>query len=63
MNTGYLLAGLGVLGLILGAAMYAYSWHKTIGLGGVGLGVVLILIGIVMARSKPTAGAKPKPQA
>jgi hypothetical protein len=60
MNTGYLLAGLGVIGLILGAGMYAADWHRTIGLGGVGLGVVLLLAGIWMARSKPM---KAMPQA
>jgi protein-S-isoprenylcysteine O-methyltransferase Ste14 len=60
MNTGYAVVLLGVLGVILGAAMYAAQWHKTIGLGGIGLGILLILAGVWMARS-----AKPKavPQA
>ena len=60
MNTGYILAVLGVLGAILGAGMYAAQWHKTVGLGGIGLGILLILVGVWMARS-----AKPKamPQA
>ena len=46
---------IGVLGLILGAGMYAAQWHKTVGLGGVGLGIVLIIAGVWMAR-----GVKPK---
>jgi hypothetical protein len=56
MNVGYIVAVLGILGAILGAGMYAASWHKTVGLGGVGVGVVLILVGIWMAR-----GMRPKP--
>jgi len=56
MNTGYIVAVLGVLGVILGATMYAAQWHKTVGLGGVGLGILLILVGVWMARSvKPKA--------
>jgi len=55
MNTGYIVAVIGVLGLILGAALYAAQWHKTIGLGGVGLGILLIIVGFWMAR-----GVKPK---
>jgi len=35
--------------------MYAAQWHKTVGLGGVGLGIVLIIAGVWMAR-----GVKPK---
>ena len=50
MNNGYLVMGLGVLGLIVGAGMYAADWHKTIGLGGIGLGVVLILAGAWFSR-------------
>jgi len=56
MNTGYAIAALGVLGAILGAGMYAASWHRTIGLGGVGLGILLILVGVWMTQStKPKA--------
>ena len=51
MNTGYIIAVLGVLGVILGAGMYAVQWHKTVGLGGVGLGILLIVVGVWMARS------------
>ena len=51
MNAGYPVAILGVLGVLLGAGMYASDWHKTIGLGGIGLGIVLMLAGVWMARS------------
>lgn len=51
MNTGYAVAVLGVLGVILGGGMYAAQWHKTVGLGGLGLGILLILVGVWMARS------------
>jgi multisubunit Na+/H+ antiporter MnhG subunit len=51
MNTGYMVAVLGVLGIIIGAGMYAAQWHKTVGLGGIGLGILLILLGVWMARS------------
>jgi len=47
---------LGVLAVILGAGMYAAQWHRTIGLGALGLGILLILVGVWMARSmKPKA--------
>jgi len=60
MNTGYIVAVIGVLGLILGAGMYAAQWHKTVGLGGVGLGIVLLIAGVWMARSvKPKAIPQP----
>jgi len=60
MNTGYAVAVLGVLGVILGAGMYAAQWHKTIGLGGLGIGILLILVGVWMARSmKPKAMSQP----
>jgi len=60
MNTGYAVAVLGVLAVLLGAGMYAAQWHKTIGLGGLGLGILLILVGVWMARSKkPIATPQP----
>jgi hypothetical protein len=63
MNTGYLVAALGVLGLVVGAAMYAMAWHKTIGLGGVGLGLVLVIVGIWYSRSSKPAAAPSAAQA
>ena len=66
MNTGYAVAVLGVLGVILGGGMYAAQWHKTIGLGGIGLGILLILVGVWMARNEqpkavPQAAQPAKP--
>ncbi|HXY56676.1 MAG TPA: hypothetical protein VEH01_03590 [Nitrososphaerales archaeon] len=63
MNTGYPVAILGVLGVILGASLYAADWHRTIGLGGIGLGIVLILAGVYMARSTKPAAAPQAAQA
>jgi len=60
MNTGYPVAGLGILGVVIGAAMYAAKWHRLIGLGGLGLGIVLLVIGIWLAMSQKP---KPAPQA
>ena len=57
MNLGYIGIGLGVLGLIIGGAMYASDYHKTIGLGGIALGVILILGGVWLSRTKPKAPA------
>jgi high-affinity Fe2+/Pb2+ permease len=63
MNTGYVVAVLGVLGIIIGAGMYAAQWHKTIGLGGVGLGILLIIVGVWMARgTQPKATPQPAKQ-
>jgi hypothetical protein len=45
MKTGYLVLGLGILGIIVGASMYVAGFHHTIGLGGMGLGVILVLLG------------------
>jgi hypothetical protein len=53
MNIGYAVAALGVLGVIVGGGMYAAGWHHTIGLGGIGLGIVLIIAGIWLARNPP----------
>ena len=61
MNAGYVVAVLGVLGLVLGGAMYAIPWHRTIGLGGVALGVILLLAGIWLSRSGKKAPVTPSP--
>ena len=57
MNMGYGVAALGVLGLVIGGAMYAADWHRTIGLGGVGVGVILLIAGFWMSRSAKKAPA------
>ena len=62
MNTGYWVVGLGVLGLILGVAMYAASWHKTVGEGGIGLGIVLIIAGVWLSRGATSKKAPQAPQ-
>jgi uncharacterized membrane protein len=55
---------LGILALIVGVAMEAANYHKTIGWGGVGLGIVLIILGaawwMMKDKSAPTT---PAPQA
>ncbi|HXW95423.1 MAG TPA: hypothetical protein VEJ19_06940 [Nitrososphaerales archaeon] len=66
MNTGYAVAVLGLLGAILGAGMYAAQWHKTVGLGGIGLGKLLLIVGVWMTRSEqlkamPLDAQSPKP--
>ncbi len=55
MKPGIWLAVLGVLGVAIGAAMYLVDWHRTIGLGGVGLGIVLVVVGGVMSMQKQKA--------
>jgi len=56
MNLGYVIAALGVIGVLAGAVMYGIAWHRTIGLGGVVLGVILLIAGLWFSRQ-----AKPKP--
>ncbi len=63
MNLGYVGIGLGILGLVIGGAMYASDWHKTIGLGGIALGIVLLIAGAWLSRSKPMAKPAPMPGA
>jgi len=62
MRMGILIAVLGILGIVGGAAMYALPFHKDIGLGGVGLGVVLLIVGVWASRSKPMAQPRPTGQ-
>ena len=38
---------LGIIAIVSGAALYVSHLHRTIGLGGIGIGVVLAIIGLV----------------
>jgi uncharacterized membrane protein len=55
---------LGVLALIVGVALEAANTHKTVGLGGIGLGIVLIIVGaawwMMKGKSAPMTAA-PQP--
>jgi len=59
MGYGLWIAILGILGIIVGGAMYADNYHKTIGTGGLVLGVILIIIGVALMMMKPKGAAKP----
>lgn len=61
MKPGIWIALLGIIGVVAGVAMYFSDWHRTIGLGGVGLGVVLLVVGgfLSMQKQKPTAASNP----
>jgi hypothetical protein len=61
MKPGILLAILGILGVVAGVAMYFMDWHRTIGLGGVGLGIVLLVVGGVLSMQKQKAASAPSP--
>ncbi len=67
MKFGLPLAVLGILGIVLGGAMYAYRYHRTIGTGGIILGVILLVVGIAwwMMKDKkvPTGPTSQAPQA
>jgi Na+/phosphate symporter len=52
MKIGMPVTILGILAIIVGGAMYADNYHKTIGLGGIVLGVVLIIIGVILWMMK-----------
>ncbi len=55
MKPGIWIALLGILGVVIGAAMYFVDWHRTIGLGGVGLGIVILVVGGVLSMQKQKA--------
>jgi membrane protein DedA with SNARE-associated domain len=61
MKPGIWIALLGILGVVAGAAMYLSDFHRTIGLGGVGLGVVLLVVGGYLSMQKQKAAAAPNP--
>ncbi|MGP8126138.1 MAG: hypothetical protein ACLQEQ_09820 [Nitrososphaerales archaeon] len=56
---------LGILGIIIGGAMYGDNYHKTIGTGGIVLGVILIILGaawwMMTNRKAPMAAVPPQP--
>jgi hypothetical protein len=62
MKSGMLVIGLGILGVIIGGALYAADYHRTIGLGGIGLGIVLLVVGAVMSMRKEKAIPAPNPK-
>ena len=60
------LLGVGVVALVTGAAMIHYRWHRTLGYGGLGIGVLFALVGaglVVWTRRSPGAsgGSKFRP--
>jgi hypothetical protein len=61
MKTSYVLLIIGVLALLAGIGMYVSKWHRSIGLGGTALGVLLLVVGGYMAaREKKPAAMQPK---
>jgi hypothetical protein len=61
MKPGMVLVVLGVLGVVAGVAMYFVDWHRTIGLGGVGLGIALLVVGGFLSMQKPKVATEPSP--
>lgn len=61
MKPGIWVALLGILGVVIGGAMYLIDWHRTIGLSGVGLGIVLVVVGGVLTMQKQKAASAPNP--
>jgi len=64
MGIGMWIMILGILGIIIGGAMYGDNYHKTIGLSGIALGIILIVLGaawwMMKERKAPMAPA-PQP--
>ncbi|MGD1054790.1 MAG: hypothetical protein ABR867_01750 [Nitrososphaerales archaeon] len=64
MGLGMWIMILGILGIIIGGAMEAWTSHHTIGWGGIGLGIVLLIVGaawwMMGGKSVPTT-ATPQP--
>jgi hypothetical protein len=62
MNQGIVVAALGVLAIVVGGAMVALQYHRTIGLGALGLGVILLAGGAFLAlRMKGKASLQVQP--
>jgi hypothetical protein len=61
MKLGIWIALLGILGVVVGGVMYFMDFHRTIGLGGVGLGIVLLAVGGFLSMQKQKAASAPNP--
>ena len=55
MKLGIPVVILGVLGVVVGGALYAAHYHRTIGEAGLGLGVVLLIVGAALWMMKEKA--------
>jgi len=63
MKIGIPVAIIGILGIVIGGAMYAAKYHRTIGIAGIVLGAVLFVIGIIYwAMTERKASAPKAPQ-
>jgi hypothetical protein len=68
MGLGMWVMILGILGIIIGGALYAgvAGKHNTIGLSGIGLGVILVIVGaawwMMKDRKAPMATTSQMPQ-
>lgn len=55
---GLWIAILGILGIIIGAAMYMADYHRTIGTIGMILGLILFVVGVWWYMVKDTRAPK-----
>ena len=60
MKLGIPVTAIGVLGIVIGGAMYAAKYHRTIGLAGIILGAVLFVIGILYWAMKERKASEAK---
>ena len=67
MKIGIWVTILGILALVIGAAMYLADYHRTIGSIGAILGLILLVVGVAWwtwkdrTASKPTAAQPAQP--
>jgi uncharacterized membrane protein len=59
MKAGIWVTVLGILAIIIGAAMYAVKFHRTTGEIGIGLGVVLLIVGVALWMMKGKTATVP----
>lgn len=52
MKIGVPVMILGIIGILLGGALYVAHYHHTIGEAGIALGVVLLIVGVALWMSK-----------